>query len=97
MKKQQKPDIIDWKLDYSMTVTTFLHVDHFLKLTGHNLNHMDKSAITCAHCESPHLIHMEYGSSNRKGEYSFTMCLCCFTVDSWEPVFEEVEESSNEA
>jgi len=90
MNTNKKPDIIDWKLEDSMTLTTFLHVEIFLKNTGHCLQHTSKSAIGCTHCDSIHLIQMEYSHSARENGCSFSLCLSCFTVDYWEPVVEEV-------
>jgi len=88
MDTNKKPDIIDFALNHTMSLTAFQHVQELLNSQDIHIVASHQSEKPCGCCKTYHVIDMAYGLSRLNYAYNYSICLNCWQISLWMPVYE---------
>jgi len=88
MSEAHKPDIIDFRLNHTMSITAFQHVIELLAAQDIHLVHQIISTKACTGCKCNRLVDLQYGLSAKDVSYEYSICLNCWEIGFWIPIYE---------
>lgn len=95
MSQAHKPDIIDFRLNHTMDNKAFRHVIDILASQDIHLVGTHSSNRVCESCKEHHIVDMDYGLSARDVSYNYSLCLNCWHVGFWIPIYENEADQND--